>query len=252
MTTVAPPRTPRRSTLDRPTAMRLAAQEYTRVGELFDALDAEQWTAPTSCPPWTVREMACHMLGMVEMAASVLEQQRQMSRAAKAEGVFIDELTALQVAKHADDTPAEITRRWHRLAERAARGRRRVPPFIRSRALPHQQEVNGAEEVWTIGYLTETILTRDPWMHRLDIAEATGVGPAHTADHDGVVVDDLVHEWALRHGQPFRLRLTGPAGGSWAFGGGGTPEIELDAVEFARQIGGRSTPHGLMTTQVPY
>lgn len=56
--------------------------------------------------------------------------------------------------------------------------------------------VNGAAETWSIGYLTGVILTRDPWMHRLDLARATGQAPMLTSDHDGVIVADVVHEWA--------------------------------------------------------
>ena len=52
-------------------------------------------------------------------------------------------------------------------------------------------------------------------MHRLDIARATGHAPVLTADHDGVIVADVVAEWARRHGRPYRLELTGPAGGVW-------------------------------------
>ena len=81
--------------------------------------------------------------------------------------------------------------------------------------------VNGAEEPWTFGYLFETILTRDTWMHRIDTAEATGRPLVLTADHDGVLVADLVAEWAARHGAPFALHLTGPAGGTWSVGTGG-------------------------------
>jgi hypothetical protein len=60
------------------------------------------------------------------------------------------------------------------------------------------------------------IITRDPWMHRLDLARATGQDLVLTADHDGVMVADVVAE--RRHGQPYRLELTGPAGGSWRSG----------------------------------
>ena len=31
-----------------------------------------------------------------------------------------------------------------------------------------------SDEAWTIGYLVDIILTRDPWMHRADICRATG------------------------------------------------------------------------------
>lgn len=117
--------------------------------------------------------------------------------------------------------------------------------------MPVPQEVNGREEEWTIGYLTETILTRDPWMHRMDIARATGREPVLTPDHDGVLVADVVAEWAGRHGLPYRLRLTGPAGGSWSAGSDG-PDIEMDAIDFCRVLSGRDSGDGLLTTEVPF
>ena len=241
---------PRRSRLDRSTAMHLAGSEYERVGELLDTLSASQWAMPTNCPPWDVRQMAGHVLGMAEMAASLLEQRRQMGEATRRGGVFIDELCAVQVEKHAAQTPDQIRAAWRKSAPRAARSRRRIPGLIRRRAMPQTQEINGSVESWTIGYLTETILTRDPWMHRLDIAAATGVKPTLTPDHDGLLVDDLVHEWAARHGQPVSIHLDGAAGGTWEFGFGGDV-IHLETVEFCRQISGRSTPSGLTETQVP-
>lgn len=45
-------------------------------------------------------------------------------------------------------------------------------------------------------------------MHRLDIAVATGTEPRLTAEHDGVIVADVVAEWADRHGKDFELTLT--------------------------------------------
>lgn len=246
--TSAPSRT---SLLDRGAAMRLAAAEYARVGELFADLTPTQWAVPTNCPPWDVRQMAAHLLGMAEMAASLLEQRRQVRAAERRGGVFIDALCAHQVEKHATATPAELRVAWARTSKRAVRSRGRIPAFVRRRAMPQKQLVNGVEETWTIGYLTETILTRDPWMHRLDIAAATGVKPKLTADHDARIVDDVVHEWAARHGQPVTLHLDGPAGGSWKFGSGGE-SLDLDAVEFCRQLSGRSPSHGLTGTQVPF
>ncbi|MBV9293204.1 MAG: hypothetical protein JO222_12200 [Frankiales bacterium] len=118
--------------------------------------------------------------------------------------------------------------------------------------MPEKQVVNPPEaETWSYGYLVDVILTRDPWMHRSDLAEATGRPMQLTADHDGVLVADVVAEWATRHGQPFSLTLTGPAGGQWAFGTDG-PALEYDAVEFCRLLSGRGQATGLLTTQVPF
>jgi hypothetical protein len=116
---------------------------------------------------------------------------------------------------------------------------------------PEEQVIGDVTERWTFGYLMDVILTRDPWMHRVDIARATGHSLELTAEADGVLVDDVVREWAGRHGQPYRLRLTGPAGGSWSAGEGG-PELERDAVEFCRLLSGRGHGTGLLAQEVPF
>jgi hypothetical protein len=101
------------------------------------------------------------------------------------------------------------------------------------------------------GFIHDTILTRDTWMHRVDTAQATGRELVLTADHDGVIVADVVAEWAGRHGGAYALRLTGPAGGTWSAGSGG-PELELDAVEFCRTISRRVPGAGLLDVEVPF
>ena len=120
--------------------------------------------------------------------------------------------------------------------------------------MPQLNDMNGVQEPWTFGYLIDVILTRDPWMHRLDLARATGT-PLHlTADHDGVIVADVVAEWADRHGKDFELTLTGPAGGTWRAGANG-PSWTLDAVDFCRAISRRPasiTLDELLNAEVPY
>jgi uncharacterized protein (TIGR03083 family) len=238
--------------------MRLAATEYDRCAEAFRFLSPAQWAAPTDCPAWDVRQMAAHMLGMAEMAASLRENLRQQRKAAKAVaargGLYIDALTQLQVDERAGWTPERITERYAARAAKATAGRRRTPGFVRCRTMPQAQEMNGVTEPWTLGYLIDVILTRDPWMHRMDIAAATGTPPRLTADHDGVIVADVVAEWAGRHGKDFELTLTGPAGGTWRSGANG-PSWTLDAVDFCRAISRRPaslTLDDLMNTEVPY
>ena len=192
---------PRKSALDRAVAMRLAATEYQRCTDVFRALTPEQWQAPTCCPAWDVRQMAAHMLGMVEMAASIRESFRQQRKAAKIASrdgaTHLDALTGLQVDERTAWTPQQITGKYAARAGAAVAGRRRTPPFVRSRTMPKIQDMNGAPEPWTFGYLIDVILTRDPWMHRLDIAAVTGTEPRLTTDHDGVIVADVVAEWGV-------------------------------------------------------
>ena len=247
-TTLCPPRAP---ALPRTIAMRLAATEYQRFLDMLRSLQPQGWMKPTECPGWDVRAMAAHALGMVEMAASIRESNRQVKFARRAGGVFLDALTKLQVDERAEMTPAQIVDRYAARAAKAARARRRTPGFIRRRTLPIPQQVGGRDESWTIGYLIDVILTRDPWMHRIDISLATGVPLELSADHDAVLVADVVAEWGARHGQPYRLRLAGPAGGEWA-SGQQDRLIEMDAVEFCRAVSGRSPADGLLTTQVAF
>ena len=248
LTAKAPPRT---STLDRPTLMTLAVTEYERFPSMLRQLTPEDWKQPTECTGWDVRAVGGHCLGMAEMAASMRETLRQQRLAAKRGGVPIDALTSLQVDEHADLTTSELIARFEKVGPKAARARRRIPGFIRGRKLPEQQDVGDRREFWTIGYLLDTILTRDPWMHRIDISRAVGKSVDTTAEHDGVLVADVVDEWSARHGKPCRLSLTGRAGGQWTFGIGG-PSIELDAIEFCSTLSGRGTGNGLLATRVPF
>lgn len=253
MTMTDAPRTRgnRRSPLDRETAMRLAATEYGRYLAQLRTLAAADWTRPTDCPAWDVRAMAAHNLGMAVMASSAREMMRQNMLAGKRGGVFIDQLTALQVEERVAMTPEQVVDAYAAIVEPAARGRRRRSITFAHVPMPTKLVLNGAEERWTFGYLYDAILTRDTWMHRVDTAQATGRALELTADHDGLIVADVVAEWASRHGSPYTLRLTGPAGGSWSSGSDG-PVIELDAVAFCRTVSRRVPGEGLLDTEVPF
>lgn len=243
-------RAPRLPRLERDVAERLAATEYDRVAATLDALSPEQWRARTDCTEWDVRAMAGHMLGMIQMLASwpeMLRQQVVSARRAKREGLLaIDALTALQVAENDELSTDDLIRQVRRLAPKAVRHRRRAPGLVRRQVM----EDNG--EWWSMGYLFDVILTRDPFMHRVDIATATGLPMTATADHEGVIVDDVVAEWAGRHDSPYDLELTGPAGGRWQRGDGAGEHIVMDAFEFCRALSGRTSADGLLRTQVPF
>ena len=245
---------PRTAALDHPAAMRLAETEYERVTALLASLTPQQWTQPTDCPGWDVRAMAGHMLGMAQMVATLpglVRQQVASQRTAKRDGIApIDALTALQVNMNANLGSAEVIQQMRVVGPKAARGRRRAPATVRSLRMPDAQHVGERDEWWTFGFLFDVILTRDPFMHRIDITRATGTSMEATADHEGVITDDVVREWAARHGQAYTLELSGPAGGRWGDGDG--PFITMDAFEFSRAVGGRGQATGLLTHQVPF
>jgi hypothetical protein len=157
----------------------------------------------------------------------------------------------LQVRERENWLPARIVASFFAVGPRAVLGRQHTPPTALAAPMPLPFEVNQQPERWAVGYLVDTILTRDVWMHRVDLCRATGHPMTVTAEHDGVIVADVVAEWANRHGEPFRLTLTGPAGGSYAAGDNGQSH-EVDAVEFCRIVSGRGTAPGLLTSRIPF
>jgi hypothetical protein len=192
---------------------------------------------------------------MAQMAASLPEMVRQQAatarRAKRDGGLPLDAMTAIQVEKNAALSTQEVVNQMRRVGEKAARARRRSPSFVRGRTVPDPQHVDGGVEKWTFGFLLDVILTRDPFMHRIDITQATGLPMQATAEHEGVIVDDVVREWAGRHGAPYSLELTGPAGGHWEQGVGGEHH-SLDAFELCRALSGRTQGAGLLSRQVPF
>jgi len=230
----------------------LAEAEMRRFADALACLEPDEWRLPTVCAPWSVRDMAGHVLGMAGTFSGwvpLLRVLRALPRLARQPGTLLDAGTAMQVRTHAGLSTAEVVGGLRRVAPRHARWRARRRLF---RALPVPNVMrDGSVETWRMAYLLDRIGTRDTWMHRADLAAATGRPMVLTAGHDGRIVADVVAEWAQRHGQPFTLELTGPAGGRFRAGRGG-PDLSLDAVEFCRILSGRGTGDGLLATEVPF
>jgi len=91
-----------------------------------------------------------------------------------------------------------------------------------------------------LSYMLDVLGLRDPWMHRVDLARATG-RPLVLGAHDRVIVAqavaDLGRAW---DGPPALLELTGPAGGQWVLGHGApAATIRADTVDYLRALSGR-------------
>jgi uncharacterized protein (TIGR03083 family) len=236
--------------LSRDEAMGLAEAEYDRFLDQLRSLASDEWRRPTECEAWDVQAMASHVLAEAESHSSLREMAHQMRAYRKAKtGPMIDAMTALQVRDRADLTPHEIITRFEQAIPRSVRARRRMPGLMRRVRMKVDAPFHA--ERWRLAYLMDVIYTRDCWMHRTDISRAIGREPVLTAEHDGRIVADVVAEWARRHGQPFTMTLTGPAGGSYVAGDGGE-HIELDTVEFCRILSGRAQGAGLLSTEVPF
>jgi uncharacterized protein (TIGR03083 family) len=231
----------------------LARTEYARVAHQLRSLAPADWSKPTACPLWDVRATVGHSTGMLSTFTGYRTVMREMSTATKeakrSGGPMIDALTAKQVSDHAGLSTSELIAKVEEVGPRAALWRATRPRLFRR--MPMKEEVGGKEETWRMAYLLDVILTRDPWMHRVDVACATSRELELTPEHDGRIVADVVAEWARRHGAPFTLTLTGHAGGTYRSGDHGE-HITIDAIEFCHTLSGRTTGTGLLAHEVPF
>jgi uncharacterized protein (TIGR03083 family) len=235
--------------LRREDAKRLATTEYERFGDLLKTLGSDDWSHPTDCERWTVKHIVSHVIAMATDMSSLSRAMRQQSagkKFAKQEGLSaFDGWTELQARSHVDAQPPELVRRYRSIVPRALAVRGRRSP---ARLLRFPDPNYG----WfSMAFLRDDILTRDVWMHRVDVSRAAGRDLVLTPEHDGRFVSNIVRDFAARWKQPFTLKLEGPAGGTFSNGAGGL-DVRVDAVEFCRILSGRSEGHGLPTDVVPF
>lgn len=231
-------------------AATLATGVYDRLFAQLEDLGADDWGRPTVCAPWTVG----HLLGAARGHASARELLRQLAHgrrhARRHDGSSLDAMNELQVRDQRALSPTAKIQALREVAPAAVRARTRKPGLVRRLPLPTPPVGSmpaGLPERITLGYLDDVVLTRDMLMHRIDIARATGVDARLDGDGDRRVIADVVAEWGTRHGQPFALHLTGPAGGHYHHGADG-PHLELDAAEFCWVVSGRGRGDGLLAT----
>lgn len=230
---------------DRSEAVRLALGAYHALLSDLEALAPGDWSAGTVCEAWDVADMVRHVLGAAKGNASFVEMVRQQAIGARRKGAFdgnaLDATNALQVDDHRDLGPDELITSLRQVAPSAVRSRMRKPALLDRVRIPLDtggSTADGMPGHLSLGDLFRITYTRDTWLHRIDIARAVGRAPALDQEVDGRIVEDVVKEWADRHGESFDLTLTGDAGGRWARPGPG-PELSVDAVEFCWILSGR-------------
>jgi uncharacterized protein (TIGR03083 family) len=240
------------ATLDHETWMALATEEYRRLLVLLRDLPAEDWSRPTACEGWDVADLVAHLCGAAESTARLREAARQAIVGVRRHraGMLVDSMNAVQVAERRGRTPAELIEELGDAGRRGIRARARLPRPVRAVVVPFGPPLGTRP----LGYLMDRIYTRDAWTHRIDLADATGTAVDLTADHDGLLVADLVDEWAELHTGDFALELTGTAGLTRArdTAGPAGQEIRMDAIEFVRALAGRAARPGLLAVDVPF
>jgi uncharacterized protein (TIGR03083 family) len=242
--------------IDHAEAMPIAAREYDAFVELLRALDADDWYRPTDNDEWDVRATALHVLGATAANASMREMAHQMRAGRKLYKQiganrwhhWVDGVNEVQIRDRSTLTNDELVEAFAAVAPKAVAGRTRLPRPVR--AIPLVDLPAPYTQRQPLGWLTDVCYTRDTWMHRVDIARATGKAMVVTPEHDGRLIGDMVAEWATLHTDPFDLELTGAAGGHYRRGDGGE-HVVVDAVEFVRIISMRAPGTGVLANPMP-
>ena len=237
--------------IQRPEAREIAEEEFRRFAALVATLTSDDWTRPTDCTAWNVRELSLHVLGAADAQASVKEFVHQFVRGLPVNRQidshhWVDGINELQIRERRHLTDAELVAQLSTVGPKAVAGRWGTPAPMRHLPIPFGPPV-GWVGLW---YLLDVGFTRDVWAHRIDLAGATGRPLDPTPEHDGRLVADLVGEWGDIHGQPFELALTGAAGGTFSQGSGGE-HVEIDAIEFVRTVSGRRPGTGVLANPLP-
>ncbi|MGZ4798413.1 MAG: maleylpyruvate isomerase family mycothiol-dependent enzyme [Acidimicrobiia bacterium] len=238
--------------IDHDEAMRITEVEFDRMLSAARELAPDDWYQPTDCTGWDVRAVMLHLLGAAESNASLREAAHQMRLGKKlfkeiGGHHWVDGVNEIQIRERALLTNPQVVDQYAEVAPKAVNTRRRIPAVVRSLPIVEFPEPFGRKSV---GYLMDMVYTRDVWMHRVDIAQATGRPLVLTPDHDGRIVEDIVREWSEVHGHAFVLELEGPAGGMFVSGTDGE-SLRIDAVEFLRVLSGRGSGTGLLSYDFP-
>lgn len=219
----------------------LAAPVLARFLDLLEQLGPEDWSRPTLCSEWTVRDMVAHQAGAYASGASFGELRRQWFRRPQRGRGMLDTVNAFQISSRAALTTAELIAELRDTGPRAIAARQRMSPLIRSLPLP--VEPLGWRR---LGYVSDELYVRDTFIHTVDICLATDRPVAFTPDPDSRIVALIVRDLAERlprqlAGAAVIFDLTGPAGGCYRVGPATTPgaTLRMSVLDFNLRASGR-------------
>ena len=203
----------------------------------IEQLTPEEWAAVTPCDPWTVKDIAAHLLGWCDALCSPRAMASQGRRAlARREGFgnILDAQNDVQVEIGRSMSTDEVLDRLRVMLPRAAKLRRRLGTPLRY--FPAFAKFLGG--AFTLGYLMNSIFPRDLVVHSLDIAQATG-RDAPLGAAAGRVAADMLKDWTRRTKADATIELTGPAGGLYVAGDGRRASITGSTGAIVQRLAGR-------------
>ena len=223
--------------LDHKTAMQVGANENALFAELLRSLGNDDWDLPTDCDLWSVRDIVAHLIGWGEGLTSPGEGLHQFvasRRRVRELGGSTNAQNQVQVEDRRDMTVDELIAAYERASARLLKLRNRVG--VVGRAIPWYNPVLGGFA--TVGFVADSIFTRDTFMHRIDISRAADRDLVMGL-HQDLLIADIVRDWAARAGIPVHVELDGPGGGTFV-NDGARVTVRTSAIDFCRAMTGRA------------
>jgi uncharacterized protein (TIGR03083 family) len=230
-------------------ALGMVRGELSRTRALLSDLEPAEWQRPSDCAGRSVHDVVAHMIGQYEelsRPARLICRIRMARRLAGTSGR--DGRSEAQIHDRAGHSSEQLIAElayWGRKATLAAE---RIPgPLHRIRASIFFPAAHAAPED-TIDYFIRVLMPREAWMHRTDIAIATG-RPVGVGAHDGEIVRQVIRDVACAWSGPAMiLDLTGPVGGRWLLGEEQpVAEVHSDPVSYVRLAAGRLASEPLIS-----
>ncbi|MFQ4147572.1 maleylpyruvate isomerase family mycothiol-dependent enzyme [Arthrobacter sp. LAPM80] len=233
----------------RPDAADAYLAVMTALAGSLERLTPEQWDGDTECAGWTVRHMACHLIGAQEDMTGIpaLLWRRVKGRRRYPHLSSLDAANQVQVDDHAHESTTQLGAHYRANIPAVVK---RVGRFPNGPArITVERTMAPGNTPLRIGYLFNVIYVRDAWMHGLDLARATGEPRVRTVA-DRLVVEQIVRDAATAWGAGpgVELELTGDVAGTWRLGEGAVAgKLRADSLELCRSLSGRLPESGVTT-----
>jgi uncharacterized protein (TIGR03083 family) len=228
-------------------AAELLRPEVRATEAMLHDLTPGEWRLPTDCERWDVHDIVAHLVGNAEITLDpdLMEQRAREGAARFPELYLLDAMNEMAAVAWRDRPPASLIDEHARLWSQVIDALPTMPESARARTFDAGYP---GVPPFTFGYITDVILARDMWMHRVDICRATGracVAGEHSRGIVEQVLRDLDDMW---DGPPVVLELTAGVPGSWQIGAGSpVATVRADAVDFVRNLSGRTRPEPELT-----
>lgn len=194
--------------------------EYAAFDATLSALTTEQWSGPTLCEGWDVRDLVCHLWLQAEVAGATTAGDPSALPGGPGDIAGMHELIDRSVRERRDVPGPEVWRRWRERRAQVVAGLRSLPGDARVR--------------WTVSDMAPatlaTTLLMEAWAHGYDVREPLGEpqtvtpGMRHVAWFASRTLPFAFRQ-AGEDPVPVRFELRAPDGGSWVFGPEDTDQV---------------------------